>query len=763
MKDDYLTKGLSSLDVLERIKKGQVNVMEDETIKTPAMIIFSNVFNLFNALNLFLALLVVLSGHFRNMLFMGVVITNTVIGIFQEIRSYHKLNKLRLLNAPHATIIRDGQEAKITGDKIVLDDLLRLGIGQEVLSDVIVLNGEVLVLEAMLTGESDEIYKQKGDKIYAGSIITKGEALCKVVAVGQDNYIAHIAKKVKRAKRQPSRLRDALDFIVKMVAIIILPLGILLFLKQYLISGLDLDDALLQSVASMVGMIPEGLVLLTSIALSVGALNLSFKNTLVQELYSLETLARVDVLCLDKTGTLTSGKMEVLKMEKFEEFNEYVFANIVHELNDQNATGEALQNYFKPQKRIHLDKLIHFSSRDKHSGAEYNKDLYLIGACQFICDKINSFQKARIDHYAEMGNRVIGLSINKKLVALLIIKDELRPNVKKTLAYFLDQGVDLKIISGDDETTIRSIAQSAGFRSYDKSLNCLGLKEDELKDKALDYAIFARVNPDQKIWLIEALKKSGHTIGMVGDGVNDVMALKEADFSIALGSAMESAKNIANVVLLDNDFNHMIAIIKEGRRVINNIQRTATLFLTKTLLSIILALLAIVVLTEFPFAPIQLTLLSSLLIGMPAFFLSFEPNYDLVKGGFLSSVLKKALPCALSIILAVLILEVLIKLDMVKAEHVNTMATLISALIMYVNVARISKPLNLFRILILSFAFLGLFLAFIFFREIFYLEALALNEIILAFILSSTGVFIMYRLDRLKIIKHLISRIDEKY
>ena len=245
MKDDYLTKGLSSLDVLERIKKGQVNVMEDETIKTPAMIIFSNVFNLFNALNLFLALLVVLSGHFRNMLFMGVVITNTVIGIFQEIRSYHKLNKLRLLNAPHATIIRDGQEAKITGDKIVLGDLLRLGIGQEVLSDVIVLNGGVLVLEAMLTGESDEIYKQKGDKVYAGSIITKGEALCKVVAVGQDNYIAHIAKKVKRAKRQPSRLRDALDFIVKMVAIIILPLGILLFLKQYLISGLDLDDALL--------------------------------------------------------------------------------------------------------------------------------------------------------------------------------------------------------------------------------------------------------------------------------------------------------------------------------------------------------------------------------------------------------------------------------------------------------------------------------------------------------------------------------------
>ena len=758
-----MLKGLTQKEVSERVAQGKINKTKDRTSKSISEIISSNIFTLFNIINLALAILIAITGEFQNMLFMGVVVFNTAIGIFQEVRAKIKLDRLKLLNEPHAKVIRDDKEVTIDGDEIVLDDLLALKLGDQVLADCILLTGEAATNESLLTGESNEIIKDVGDTLYAGSFITQGSCLCRVTKVGEDNYIDHILAKAKREKRQPSRLYDALNFIVRSITIIIVPLGALLFLKQYFLSDVSFDEAIIQTAASMIGMIPEGLILLTSVALSVGALKLSYKNTLAQSLYSLETLARTDVICFDKTGTITTGEIIVEDIKLKEEFDLDLLSSIVYGLNDENPTAKALRAYLKESHDHVLEKKYPFSSKSKYSGADVNGHRYLFGAYSFIGAKIDKTTKEEIERYTKEGYRTLAIAKDDRVIGYIIMRDGIRSEAAKTIAYFYDQNTELKIISGDDAKTVSHIAKQVGIKQAHAAIDCSSIDDETLKVKVLEASVFGRVTPDQKLLMIETLKAHGHTVGMVGDGVNDVMALKEADCSVSMYSGADSAKNVADIVLMDDDFAHMPDVVLEGRRVINNIERTASLFLIKTVMSILLAVLSIFVLEEYPFAPIQLTLVSSLCIGFPSFVLTFMPNYKKVTGDFLANILTRAIPSALAIVIVGIILELLSKFGIVDKEFISSMYTLIMGAIVTYNIYAVSKPLNFISTSLIVIAIGGLSLAYIFLKDLFYFETLDITSLIIAVILAVLGIFFLKLIEKLDLASRFASKIDDLY
>lgn len=757
-----MNQGLSLKEVEERIKLRQVNETSNDTIKSTKQIIFSNLFNFFNGLNVLLAILVFITGSYRNGLFMIVVILNTVIGIIQELRAKKALDRLRLLTKPHTDVIRDGKKTKIDANQIVLNDICVLKLGDQILSDGKIIEGSITVNEAMLTGESENIEKSLEDKLFAGSFVTSGTCLMEVTSVGEDNYINHILKNAKRNKKQPSKLKDALDFIIKTVTVFIVPIGVLTFLKQYFISHITVNDAILQTVAALVGMIPEGLILLTSVALTIGALNLSKEKTLVQELYSLETLARCNVLCLDKTGTLTTGNLKVVETIKYSNDDiDNIIANIAHQINDENPTAIALKDYYHIQEELKATKLIPFSSSNKKSVMEIDDIKYAIGAHSFLNVPISENVQKDIDINTSKGNRVLALSKNQNIIALVIIEDEIRPNAKDTLAYFKNQGVDLKIISGDDPKTVSSLLKRLNFENSDKYLDCSSIEDEKLARIVSDYNVFGRVSPDQKRLMIESLKNDDYVVGMVGDGVNDVMALKEADFSVAMFSGAESAKNIANVILLDNDFSHMTKIVNEGRRVINNIQRSSSLFLTKTSLSFILSILTILFFDEYPFLPIQLTLLSSLCIGIPSFFLALENNFEIIKGNFLANVFSKALPAGISLAFITIILHLL--KDYKFISNIQTISVLVTAATMTYILYDIAKPLNLLRMSLLLVAVMGMAVAYFIFPNVFYLEFLNIQEIVIATALAFITIALFKLIIHFNPARSLFEKLDKLY
>ncbi len=764
MLNDYIEKGLSTQEVEEKTSKGQVNEVKDHTAKTTREIIVANTMTLFNAINIMIALFIIITGEYQNLTFMLVVIFNTVIGIFQEIRAKRKLDKLKLLNEPHARVIRDGKIETIESEKIVLGDLLLLSLGNQILADGKVIQGEIAVNESLLTGEANEIIKRPGDMLYAGSFVVSGNAKAEVVSVGDSTYVNHILKKAKKEKRQPSRLRDALDFIIKTTTIIIVPLGLFLFSKQYFLSGLTFDEAIIQTAASMIGMIPEGLILLTSVALSVGAIKLSLNNTLTQSLYSLETLARTDIICFDKTGTITTGDIVVTDMIKYTDFDEDIIANIITVINDQNPTAFALKEYFKVKNKLPIDTVYPFSSKNKYSGGVYDGDTYLVGAYSFLgIENIDTKVRHDIDNYTRSGYRVLAISKNTDLIGLILMQDKIRENAEKTIAYFYEQGTDLKVISGDDPATVSAIAMRLGIKNADRYIDCHEISDEKLKEEVLDHTIFGRVSPDQKLIMVEALKANKKTVAMVGDGVNDVMALKEADCSIAMYNGADSAKNIANIILMDNDFAHMPDIVLEGRRVINNIQRTASLFLIKTVMSILLAVLSIFFLKEYPFAPIQLTLVSSLCIGFPSFILTFIPNYRKITGDFLANILSKAIPSAAAIVLVGIILEIMMSSGLVDRDILNTMYTLIMAAIVIYDLIDISRPLNIITIGLAVIATGGIGLAYFFIPGLFYFVDLDIKNTLIAFILILLGILALKMLDRWHLADKIAGKIDDMY
>ena len=686
-------------------------------------IIKQHVFTLFNGINVVLAIFVFFTGSYRNMLFMITVILNMLIGLFQEIRSKHMLDKLSLLHQPKIHVIRNDTEIELNIQDIVVDDVLVLYAGDEIGVDGHIISGSIECDESMLTGESDAVYKKEKDILLSGSFVVSGKCWMHVDKVGQDTYAYSILKHAKRFKRYPSQLRDSIDTIIKWCTYILIPLGCALFIKQLIKT--NYTTATLNTVAAVVGMIPEGLVFLTSVALAISAYKLGKQDVLVQELYCIETLARTDTLCLDKTGTLTQGKLSVCHVEENENIDG-ILGDMMQALPDDNATATAIRNYFKARDYKKVVSYLPFSSQRKYSSVTFEDGEYKLGAYSYIAKEIDSKVEEHIESYTSQAMRVIVLIKGDVVLAYICLRDELRDDAKDTLNFFKKQGVDIKLISGDDPKTVEALARKAGFTS--KSIDMSTVKNvDSVVDS---YSIFGRVTPEQKKELVLALKKRNKTVAMTGDGVNDVMALKEADCSIAMGSGSQACKSVASLVLLKDQMNALPAILYQGRCVINNIQRTASLFLVKTLFSVGLSLLTLICLKNYPFKPIQLTLISALATGIPSFVLTLEPNGNKVKGNFLQNVISKALPGAICVICSVIGVSILDHFVKISPGEYSTMCTILAGVNALMVLIRVCVPMTLLRkilVTIMCMIFIG---SMILCQNFFYIVHLRWYEII---------------------------------
>lgn len=710
MKNDNIQhiNGLTQQEVQDRIQKGYINREENTQTKSYKRIFYDNICTLFNLINLILAILIILTGSFKNLLFLGVVFSNIIIGTFQEIRAKKTLDKISLINTMKVCSIREGKETFISVQDIVLDDILKVKMGSQIVSDSIVVEGMLEVDESLLTGESEIVVKKEGDTLYSGSFVVGSHAFIKVCQVGDDNYASKLVRDAKTFQKYPSQLRDNLNKIIKYIGIIIIPLGIFMFLKEYWLLEYSFNESILSTSAALIGMIPEGLVILTSIALAVGTIHLAKHKTLVQELYCIETLARVDVLCLDKTGTITEGKMIVDKHIQFcgeDEFTQ-AMGHLMYHLQDDNATFLAIKEAYPPLQQLSLIKTIPFNSKNKYSGVEFEEVTYFMGALEYVLEHPTIEQRNQMEAYAKEGYRVISVvqkqSIETTLLGFILILDKIRDSAKQTLSYFKEQGVCIKVISGDHPITVSQVAKRAGLEGYDKYVDATSLHSMEDIEQAVQiYEIFGRVTPQQKKEMVQALKKQNHVVGMSGDGVNDVLAFKEADVSIAMASGSDVAKASANLVLLDSNFDALPHVLYEGRRVINNIQRVATLFLTKTIFSILLSFLTIFLSIQYPFIPVHLTFVSTLTIGIPAFILALEPNKEIVEKNFLENVVKVSLPAAISVIICVLYVAFSIRFSNMDESLMNQSCLIIISVNGLLVLTKMAKPFTPLRIALL--------------------------------------------------------------
>ena len=688
-----IDEGLNNNQVNYRFKSGDYNYNSDVKTKTIGQIIFYNVLTLFNILNFCLGLLIFWVGSYKNLLFLGVVLCNTLISIIQEIRSKRAIDKLSIISSISANVIREGKNKIINIEEVVLDDIIIYKRGNQIIADSIIKEGVVEVNESLLSGEENLITKTIGDTLYSGSFVVTGKCIAKVEKVAINNYASKITKEAKYVKKVNSEIMKTLKKIIKIISIIIVPLGIILFLRQYNIDK-NITDAVVNSVAAIIGMIPEGLVLLTSTVLAVSTLRLSKRKVLVQQLYCIETLARVDTICLDKTGTLTEGVMEVEDVVVLNDKYDYkkILSAIARELSDDNPTMDAIARKFNKKTDFKCLEVEPFSSEKKYSSVTFKEGKYILGAPD-ILDKSDKM-KELIDKYSE--NRLVLLKNKKDNIALILLKDKIRFKAKNTLEYLRKEGIDIKIISGDNEKVITRIAKRLGFKDIkciDMSLNKTNMNHQLVEN----YNIFTRVSPEQKKALIKALKNNGHTTAMTGDGVNDVLALKEADCSIAMASGSDAARNVSEIVLLNSDFEAIPKILEEGRRTINNIERSSSLFLTKTTYATLLALLFLFVPMNYPFQPIQLSLVSSITIGIPAFILALEPNKSIVKGNFFINVLRKSLPGGLTIVINVITVMIMAKIIGFNEEIISTMAVILVAITGFILLYKICYRFNLLR------------------------------------------------------------------
>lgn len=716
-------QGLTSEQVALRKKEGLVNVTELNNTKSYKQIIYDNIVTLFNFINLVLAILIFLTGSYRNLLFLGVALSNIVIGIFQETRAKRILDNISLIVSMKICAIRNGKECMIPVDEVVLDDILKVKSGSQIVADSIVVSGELEVDESLLTGESDIEIKKAGDFLYSGSFVVGSYGYIKVEKVGEDCYASDLIKNVKKFNKYPSELRDSLNKIIKYIGIAIIPMGIALFMKDYVFLDVSFNDAILGASAALIGMIPEGLVILTSIALAVGSINLAKHKTLVQELYCLETLARVDVLCLDKTGTITEGKMEVDKIIPIQEENfDEIIGNMISHLCDDNATFHALKERYTVCHTKKMIKTIPFNSKKKYSGVIFEEAAYFMGAYEFLKGSKNEKEAAIERKYAQEGYRVLTLVKSNKtkeeeivndneVIGFILLLDKVRDSAKETLEYFMQQGVDVKVISGDHPLTVSQVSKRAGLKDYDKYVDASLLTNyDEIKEAVKKYSIFGRVTPVQKKEMIQALKEENHIVGMSGDGVNDVLAFKEADVSIAMASGSDVAKASANLVLLDCNFDALPYVLYEGRRVINNIQRVATLFLTKTIFSFFISILSLIMVSEYPFVPIHLTFVSTLTIGVPAFLMALEPNRNRVEKYFLENVLKISLPAAVSVLVCILYVYLMAIVFAFNEEIVTQLSLIVISINGVLVLWKVAYPFTLLRFIVFVVMSIGILL-----------------------------------------------------
>ena len=766
--------GLSSKEVKQRFEQNLVNYDTSVKTKSIAQIIKGNLFTLFNLLNFILGLAIILVNSYKNLLFLGVVISNIIISTIQEIQAKRTIDKLSLIAATKVKVIRDGKERQISINEVVLDDIFKLTQGNQVVTDSIVMEGECEVNEAFITGESDPVIKKKGDMILSGSFIVGGKVIAKVEHIGSDNYTSSISMGAGYIKKANSEILKSLNKVIKYISIAIIPISLLLFNNQLHIDDNTFQNAVINTVAALIGMIPEGLILLTSTVFAVSVIRLSKYNVLVQQLYCSETLARVDVLCLDKTGTITEGSMEVydiieLKKNSTQKINDSLCA-LCNTLEDDNATFKAINKLFNLENDYNAKQIIPFSSQRKWSGAYFeNEGFYVIGAPEIVLKSPSTSVKNKIEEYSK-ENRVVVLAFSKETyngknlpdemipLALILIRDKVRKEAIKTLNYFKEQGVNLKIISGDNIITVSNIAKRVGIDNYDKCIDARTLTNyDEIKNAVEEYSIFGRVSPFQKKQIVSALKENGHTVAMTGDGVNDCLALKEADCSIALSSGSDAARNVSELVLLDSNFDSMPKIVAEGRRTINNIQRSATLFLVKTIYASLLAIIFVFINMNYPFQPIQLTLTSIVTIGIPSFILALEPNKERIKGNFLINVISKSIPTALTIVTNILIVMLASHVFNINPTETSTLCVILTGYTGFILLYSLCTPFNFIRKILFSSMIVLFLIGIIGLNTLFSLTMLSPYMILLMIILMTISVYMF------SIITKFTNKLIKKY
>lgn len=753
-------KGLSQSEVDLRVSQGKVNVSANLKTKSVKRIFYDNICTLFNLINVVLFIALLLVGSYKNMLFMGVVVGNIAIGIFQEIRSKISVDKLTILSEKKISVLREGKIIEISKENIVIDDILVLSRGSQIPADCVVCQGECKVNESLLTGESDLIPKQNNDELLSGSFIAAGKCYAKVTKVGADCYAAKINNEAKYIKKVNSQILKSFNFIIKLCTFILLPVGVCFFLRQFGIQGGDLQGTVVSTVAALVGMIPKGMILLTSSVLAVSIVRLSSKKVLVQEMYCIETLARVDVLCLDKTGTLTADEMTVTDVISFTDDESEIktaLASIVNSSDEINATLYAIKDYVEGTTPLKCISFVPFSSETKWSGGTFeNKKSYIIGASEFVFsnkekyvdvfNKINEIsQTVRILALASTDTELKDgkLSDNLTPIALILIKDRLRDNVNETINYFKEQGVTLKVISGDSVKTVRNIAIDTGIEGAENAVDMSTITTDEeLYEVAEKCNVFGRVTPVQKKKLVLALKKHGHSVAMTGDGVNDVLALKEADCSVAMASGSDAARNVSQLVLVNNDFASMPDVVAEGRRTINNLERSSSLYLVKTIYSVILSVFFIFFHMSYPFEPIQLTLIGAFTVGLPSFVLALQPNKNIIKGNFTFNIISRALPAALCVIVNIIVIAIISPHFTISEAEFSTISVYMTALSCMLLVFRLSLPLNALRSVMLIVCSSAVVLGSIFFGQFFSLTALSFEGIVILVVFAICTVVI---------------------
>ena len=751
--------GLTDEEVRQRVEEGLTNRTDISTDKTTKEIVISNVFTYFNLIFLVITILLIMVGSFRNLTFLPIIIGNTVIGIVQEIRAKKTLEKMSLLNAPHADVIRNGSVKQISTEELVKDDVILLTAGKQICADAVVISGNIQVNESLLTGEADEVEKTEGSNLMSGSFVVSGECYARLEKVGNESYISRLSLEAKSmGDKEQSEMIRSINLIVKWVGIVIIPIGLILFWQSHFVNGESITKSVTSTVAAIIGMIPEGLYLLTTVALALSTMKLARKKVLLHDMKSIETLARVDVLCVDKTGTITEPDMKLkeiflcknsgadgtqtaLTLDELKSLIlDYANASV-----DNNATmlalkayaAEALTNNTSALHRTAVSQQA-FSSSLKYGSVTFSDGTYLLGAPEFIMHDDFAHIEEEIIPYADKGDRVLlfaryngenvenGINGSVTPLGFVALANPIRANAVKTFEYFKSQGVAIKVISGDNPRTVSRIAIQAGIESAESFVDAATLDtEDKIADAVNKYTVFGRVTPKQKKQLVKALQAKGHTVAMTGDGVNDILAMKDADCSVAMASGSEAAAQAAQVVLLDSDFAHMPDVVYEGRRVVNNIQRSASLFLVKNIFSLLLSLFSVILMVTYPLEPAQVSLISMFTIGVPGFLLALEQNKDRIKGHFITNVMLKALPGGLTDVIAVGALVVCGEVFCISDASIGTIATLVLSVVGFMILFKISEPLNGMKYAVIIGNIAGLVFSGFFLKKLFALTDLS--------------------------------------
>lgn len=763
-------QGLTAAQAKERLENGYGNALPNSATKTVGQIIAGNVCTYFNLIFFILALLILFTGSYNDLMFFPVIVINALIGIVQELRSKRVTDKLSLVSAPQAKVVRDGVLITVPTHETVRDDIAVFTAGNQIYADAVVLEGTCQVNEALVTGEADEITKLPGDTLLSGSFVVSGECVARLVKVGSESFVSQLTNEAKKSgKRKSSEMLRDLNRLLKIIGILIIPIGILMYLQQTKILERTVQSSIVSTVGALVGMIPEGLFLLVSIALVVSIMRLAQKRTLVHEMGCVETLARVDVLCVDKTGTITENKMTVKDIVPLkpavwdEDAIRSILSDYVGNMGADNDTMAAMQRYFTGETRRKAKQVMQFSSVTKYSGISYSGgESYLLGAPEMILlDKYESY-KEEIEKYSAQGCRVLlfaaysgdisrkEINGNVDPVSLVLLTNKIRPEAPPTFNFFKKQGVKIVVISGDNPVTVSQVAVEAGIEDADKYIDASTLTtERKIKNAVKNYVVFGRVTPDKKRRLIQALKAEGHTVAMTGDGVNDILAMKTADCSIAMASGSEVASQVAQLVLLDSKFSAMPSVVMEGRRVINNIERSSALFLVKNIFSILLALTTLVFALTYPLTPSQLSLVNMTTIGIPSFVLALEYNKDIVRGKFLKSVLLRAMPAGLTDFIAVLSAILICGKLNIPEDQLSTMAMMIMSFVGFLMVWHTCRPFTTLRKLLFGVVLVIFAVCVLIFPQLFSIAHMDVKNWLITLGLMAASLPVMFALTHL--------------